>query len=371
MDLSGLPVIDGHAHSIFHKEALVGFPYASAFTEGYDPEIVNRHARETLFYRRSLRDIAELFGCEAIEEVIVNRRNALGFERTAALCFKAARLEAAFLDDGFLAEKCLPWDEHERFVPVRRILRIEHLAEKLISSCADFSYFIERFLAEIDPPPSEVVALKSIAAYRTGLDVAPPGADLAKKSFEALKDHTGKDLRLTDKPLIDYLLSLAVDAASRHDIPLQIHTGFGDPDLDLKLSNPLHLRPIFEARREAPVVLLHAGYPFVREAGYLASVYPKVHVDFGLAVPFLSIGGMKRVVRELLELAPVTKIMYSSDAHIIPELFYLGAKWGRAVLADVLEEAVRDSDLSAAEADRVAEAILGGNARRLYLGSGR
>ena len=135
----------------------------------------------------------------------------------------------------------------------------------------------------------------------------------------------------------------------------------------MRLSNPLHLRPILETRPEAPVVLLHAGYPFVRETGYLASVYPKVHVDFGLAVPFLSVGGMRRVVRGLLELAPITKIMYSSDAHIIPELFYLGAKWGRTLLSEVLDEAVHDSDLSAAEADRAAEAILAGNARRVYL----
>lgn len=368
MDLSDLRAIDGHAHNILRKDALEGFSYPAAFTEGYDSEIVNGHARETLFYRRSLREIAELFGCEPTEEAVVHRRNALGFEQTATLCFEAARLEAVFLDDGFLPEKSLPWDTHERFVPVRRILRLEHLAERLIPSCADFNGFIERFLAEIDPPQDNVVALKSIAAYRSGLDIAPPGADVAKERFEALKAETKSlDLRLSDKPLIDYLFSLALDAASHHGIPVQIHTGFGDPDLDLRLSNPLHLRPILEARRAAPIVLLHAGYPFVAEAGYLASVYPKVHVDIGLAIPFLSVGGMRRVVRSLLELAPITKLMYSSDAHVIPELFYLGAKWGRRVLADVLEEAVRDSDLSAAEADRAAEAILAGNARRLFI----
>ena len=368
MDLSGLRAIDAHAHNILREKVPEGFSYPAAFTEGYDPEIVNGHARETLFYRRSLRDIAELFGCEPTEEAVVSRRNALGFEGTASLCFNAAHLEAVFLDDGFLFDKTLPLAGHERFVPVRRILRIEHLAEELIPSSADFSAFTERFLAEIDPPPGEVVALKSIAAYRSGLDIAPTPADLARKRFEMLKAKTGSNApRLSDKPLVDYLFTLALEAASRHSIPFQVHTGFGDPDLDLRLSNPLLLRPILEARRAAPIVLLHAGYPFVREAGYLASVYPRVHADIGLAVPFLSVGGMRRVVRGLLELAPVTKIMYSSDAHVIPELYYLGAKWGRTVLAQVLEEAVRDSDLSAAEADRTAEAILAGNARQLYI----
>ena len=57
--------------------------------------------------------------------------------------------------------------------------------------------------------------------------------------------------------------------------------------------------------------------------------------------------------------------MCSSDL-LVPELFYLGAKWGRQVLGDCLDEAVRDGDLTAAEADEVADAVLRGNARRLY-----
>ena len=54
---------------------------------------------------------------------------------------------------------------------------------------------------------------------------------------------------------------------------MQFHTGFGDPDLDLRLANPLHLRPLFEseALRGLRIVCLHC-YPYVREAGYLASV---------------------------------------------------------------------------------------------------
>ena len=130
----------------------------------------------------------------------------------------------------------------------------------------------------------------------------------------------------------------------------------------------LHLRPLLEDRRlrDAPVVLLHASYPFVREAGYLASVYPQVYLDMGLAVPLLSVAGMRAAVEALLELAPVTKLMYSSDAHFLPEMYYLAAKWGRRVLGDALDRAVRDADLSPAEAEQAAALILRDNARALY-----
>ncbi|MEI1375076.1 hypothetical protein PQG02_26700 [Nostoc sp. UHCC 0926] len=72
--------------------------------------------------------------------------------------------------------------------------------------------------------------------------------------------------------------------------------------------------------------------PYMQQAGYLASVYLQVYLDFGLAIPFLSVSGMRETIRQLLELTPTTKLMYSSDAHSIPELYYLGAKWGRQLL---------------------------------------
>jgi predicted TIM-barrel fold metal-dependent hydrolase len=75
---------------------------------------------------------------------------------------------------------------------------------------------------------------------------------------------------------------------------------------------------------------------------------------------------MRSTVQQLLELAPTSKLMYSSDAHNIPELYYLGAKWGREVLGQVLDEAVKDSDLTAKEAESVATAILFENACALH-----
>ena len=80
----------------------------------------------------------------------------------------------------------------------------------------------------------------------------------------------------------------------------------------------------------------------MREAGYLASVYPQVYLDFGLAVPYLSLSG---------------KLMYSSDAKLIPELYYLAAKWGRQILAEVLDEAMANSELTATEAETIAIAL--------------
>ena len=59
--------------------------------------------------------------------------------------------------------------------------------------------------------------------------------------------------------------------------------------------------------------------------------------------------------------------LYSSDAHSIPELYYLAAKWGRQVLGEVLEQAIKDCDITASEASAIATAILRENALALYM----
>ncbi|HEY9673094.1 MAG TPA: amidohydrolase family protein [Waterburya sp.] len=369
IDLWDIAAIDQHAHNLLTPSASARYPYPAAFTEGYDSDIVNNHARHSLFYRRSLRDIAQLLECEPEEKAIVERRTEFGLEALTRRFLQASKLKTVFLDDGFLADEILPVEWHKQFVPVQRILRLEYLAENLFREESNFGRFLERFRSEIDPPPSEVVALKSIAAYRTGLNIQVTPKDFAEHRFYVLKQETQQNsLRLADKPLIDFLVTQALEIAAKHRMPVQFHTGFGDPDLNLQAGNPLNMRSLLEDSRfhNAPIVLLHASYPYVQEAGYLASVYPQVYLDFGLAVPFLSVAGMRRTMQQLLELAPISKLMYSSDAHNIPELYYLGAKWGREVLAQILDEAIKDGDLRTSEAESVATAILSENARTLH-----
>jgi predicted TIM-barrel fold metal-dependent hydrolase len=374
MDLWHIPVIDQHAHNLLNPAAASRYPYPAAFTEAHDAEMVNDHARQTLCYRRSVRAIAILLACEPTEEAILAQRTRLGLERLTALCYSAAKLDTVLLDDGFLPEAILPLEWHQRFVPVRRLLRLEMLAQKLLSQVEVFETFVERFRAELDPPPPAVVAFKSIAAYRTGLNIQSVSPAEAKSRFYALKQGAPEQsLRLADKPLLDFLLRQALEIAARRGIPVQLHTGLGDRDLDLRKANPLYLRSLLEepCYQQVRLVLLHAAYPYVREASYLASVYSQVYLDFGLAIPLLSLSGMRETVRMLLELAPTSKLMYSSDAHFIPELYYLGAKWGREVLGYVLEQALQDADVTAREAEAIAAAVLRENARVLYWRSGR
>ena len=130
--------------------------------------------------------------------------------------------------------------------------------------------------------------------------------------------------------------------AERQQLPVQFHTGFGDADLDLLLANPLLMRPLFESGRyhHVPFVLLHASYPYVRELGYLATLYGNVFADVGLAIPFVTVD-IPALWSQLLGLTATSKILFSTDAYSIPEIYWLAARWGRWGLARALDGARR------------------------------
>lgn len=370
LDLNAIPVVDQHAHNLVRPENLSESVYLGSFTEGYAEEVVSDQVRDTLFFRRSVREIAAVLDCKPDLSAVLAARERLGFEATAQRFFAAANIEVLLLDDGFVPDRIMPVEWHARFGHVHRILRVEYLAENLIREHATWTEFEAGFRSTLEHLPQDVVSLKSIAAYRTGLAIEKPDVPAAEACFRDLRRHAvaGNSIRLSHKPLNDWVAWTALETAAEQQVPVQFHTGFGDPDLDLRSANPLHMRPLFEnaAFQAVPFVLLHASYPFTREAGYLAAMYPNVYVDLGLAIPFLSAAGMRCVVRAFLELTPLTKIIFSTDAHVIPELFYLGTRWGRQILSVVLEEAVQDGDLTADETEAAAEAILRRNAIKLY-----
>jgi len=347
--------VDQHAHNLLLPEVADGVPYPAFFTEG--PPEMAAWTRQSLFFQRSLRDLAVLLECEPTEEAVLAARARLGHEGLTRRCLSAAGLREVYLDDGLTPHAVQPLDWHRQFVPVKRILRLEWLAEEC-SREASFEEFESRVQTELHA--AEVVGFKSIAAYRGGLKLAPVGREEARRAYRP-------DLgRLTDPALLALLWDWGLAAAAERGLPLQLHTGFGDPDLDLALADPLHLTPWFGRHPGARWVLLHASWPFCRQAGYLASVHPQVYLDFGLAVPFLSVSGMTGVLRQLLELAPATKLMYSSDASRIPELYWLAARWARHCVVRVLEECVAEDELEEVQAEAWGRAMLAENASSLY-----
>jgi hypothetical protein len=317
--LSGVPLVDHHAHGILRDPPATLDEFRGLFSESPDPRQWP-HVASGVTYRRAIRALAGFFGCEPDERDVYERRLASDPAEYASALLRATNTDLLLVDDGYPPfEVGTTWDELGelagcRALPVLRLeMRGEHAAEETATAR-------ERGF----------VGLKTIAAYRGGLDRVSPHVVDALEANEA-----------TGAPL-----------------PVQVHCGFGDSDLHLWRADPGYLKPLVERFRETTFVLLHC-YPFVREAGWLAHVYGNVYFDLSLTIPHVARPAV--AVAEALELAPVSKLLYASDAARTPELYLLAATWWRDALADVLPQLLAEAEVEAA-----AHAILRENALAVY-----
>jgi len=216
-----------------------------------------------------------------------------------------------------------------------------------------------------------VAALKSIIAYRSGLDIQPTTESQAAEAFNevmASQKQSEIPLRLTSKTLLDYLIVEALNIVSTQNIPVQFHTALGDTDVDLLKANPLLLKPIFDDQRfrDVPIVLLHC-YPYLKEAAYLTNMYGNAYLDLSMTVPLLNFSA-PRALEDVLGMAPTSKVLYGSDAPSLVEFLWLGAVSIRRALGQVLSCWIQQG-LPETEAERIAHQILHQNAERLYTDS--
>jgi len=297
--------------------------------------------------------------------VYVGYRNSMRETGPAELLLSAAGCSHLLVDTGFTTPGSASLTDLGELseASVREVVRLEAVAEELARSGCAAAEFGDRFLGLLWERSAQAVAVKSIVAYRHGLDFDPsrPGpaaVRAAAGNWLRTADTTGQ-ARVSDPVLLRHLLWCAVDRG----LPIQLHTGFGDPDLDLRRADPALARD-FLASCGVPVVLLHC-YPFHRHAGLLAQAYPKVYFDVGLTVNYAGARAAP-LLAEALELAPFGKMLYSSDAYGLPELVYLGARLWRQAMTAVLGGWVAAGHWTEADAIRVAGLIGAANAARVY-----
>jgi hypothetical protein len=374
VDLRHVPVVDNHCHGILRSQRFHDLAsWRRVFTESADPGMPREHVATTAFYRRLIRTLAGFFGCEPDEEPVFAARVERDVAELTGALLRAANVETLLVDTGYPPpEEVFQEAELGRLGDCRTepMLRLETLMERLSSEHGSLAAVKEALADALgDVRGQGYVALKSIVAYRTGLNVREWMGEEAEASLRDFRRAAGEgSARLAHKPLLDTLLHAAFAEAARQEVPVQFHVGYGDADTDLLLGNPLRLRAVLERPeyRAMPVVLLHECYPYTREGGYLAAVYENVYLDLSYGIPLLGYGEMLSFTREALGVAPISKLLYSSDGIGVPELHWMSAIDGRHVLALTLEELVAHGELTIPEAEAAGEDVLRRNAIRLY-----
>jgi predicted TIM-barrel fold metal-dependent hydrolase len=368
-----IPLIDHHVHGVVTGN-LDQLAFESLLTEGGAGALVpGMSAFDSQLGIAVRRWCAPVLGLEPLAQpqMYLTRRDELGAAEVTRRFLRAAGVGMWLVDTGYQTGDgvCAPAElAAASGAQAREIVRLEALAERVLrdgTSADGFGSAFEAALAE-EISAIRAVGLKSIAAYRHGLEVSPSRPSTANVAMAAGRELRALALepgaRVHDEILLAHLIWTGIDAG----LPLQFHCGFGDPDVRLHRADPSLLHDFLIATRAAgvPVVLLHC-YPFHRQAGYLANVFPHVYADIGEALNHVG-ARSAAVLAEALELTPLHKMMYSSDAFGLPELHYLGAAGFRRDIQTVTSAFVADGAWSEADAGRAIGLIGWQNAARVY-----
>ncbi|MCO5995434.1 amidohydrolase family protein [Actinoallomurus rhizosphaericola] len=357
-----MPLVDQHCHGV-RRDDLDRAAFESLITEGGPSPAGTTHFDSPvgLAVRRWC---APVLGLEpyAEPEAYLDRRRELGAEEVNRRLLRAAGIADFCVDTGPADETMLTPAEMGSLGDARghEVVRIEEVAEDVAGRCPPATAYAAELADELARRADRAVGLKTAVAYRYGFDFDPrPPAP--REVTQAASRWLAGPRRLTDPVLLRHALWTGADIAGDRELPLQIHTGIGDTDLTLHRVNPALLTDFIRIV-PAPIVLLHC-YPYIREAAYLAAVFPHVHADLGLTVTYTA-ASSARVIAEFLEMAPFHKILFSTDCYGLAELCHLGAHFFRRSLGAVLTE--RAGEWSSADIVRIARLIGADNARRLY-----
>jgi predicted TIM-barrel fold metal-dependent hydrolase len=259
----------------------------------------------------------------------------------------------------------------EKYAPAktRRIFRIEPLIKRLLEDSKNYNELVNEFESEAKSAVRKrgFSGFKTVIAYRTGLDISPSDEARARASFrDGMKDRAWFGPKV--KPLRDYLVNVTAEIASKSGAFLQIHTGLGDTDILGDRCNPLLLQGFLKQERvlKTPIVLIHGGFPYTKEAAWLCSMFPNLYFELSSPFPptFLPVLSKARFA-DVLEIVPTNRIVYGSDAIETPEFHWFSAKLTKQALADALGDLVTEHVMSEDEAYTTADKILDANSRRL------
>jgi len=371
LDLDAIPIVDNHCHSLLRRQPQDDDAFRIHLTESTFPEIARDHIPTSLAYHLAIREMAVLLDCEPTPDAVHAARRDRGVEWLTREVVERGRFKTWLIDTGYGADTTYSLDELRELAPCRleEVLRLEPLIEKLILEAETFDGFLDAYRASLAGLRERgIVGMKSVIAYRTGLHVREVERGDAADAYRTARAAGQRDgrLRIESKPLLDFLIVIAVEESASQGVPIQFHTGLGDPDLDLTLVDPAALRLLFSERfRKAPIVLLHTGYPYIRSLAYLAAMFPNVYADMGETILFAP-GEATEIYRELIGLAPASKLLFSTDASLVPELYWIGARIGRRALGRVLDEHIADGAIDESTALDWAERMLWRNSEAVY-----
>jgi len=384
IDLSDMPVIDHHCHPYTPDQAsLEPVSLAQTFFHGIadipkpEPGLKPRYwgATDELKYHLTWMGVVQTMVCqlsrvldcpadlEAVAEER-NRQTAESFTDYIKLLYADAGIVGTVLDTGLPIKDPLL----ELIPDLRlRLFQMDPAIQKLLPQAASYKELLKDYQALLERAVrnDRFIGVKAHLAERVGFQARPVSEGEAEKFFPTAKAGDPDAEKTIYVALFTETMLLCQELA----IPLHLHSGFTGGLWDGPISNadPFGLTPFLAENRflQTRVILLHAGYPWTKQAGQLAHTFPHLWVDLGQMTPWASLG-LAECYRDVMAWAPLSKIVIGSGGHGTPEIAWLAAITAKIALAEVLEDTVRLGLMTETQAQKTGRMILHDNAARLY-----
>jgi hypothetical protein len=261
------------------------------------------------------------------------------------------------------------------FFPLEDKLRARYWREAGVSA---LPATLEAYVSEVVMPTlarqhaGGAIAVKFELAYLRPLDIGDPTREEAAAAY-ARWHKGGEPDAVAYKALQDFLFRTIAAECGRLGMAVHFHGMAGAGRyFSIAGANPLQLEPLLNDLRMkgTKFVLLHGGWPFVREAGAMLQK-PNFYLDISqqaLTIPAHTLAGW---LREWLELNP-EKVLFATDGYPFSaelgweESTWLAARNARQALGLALTAMERDGEISESRAEELARMVLRGNAEALY-----
>ncbi|MEP7023651.1 MAG: amidohydrolase family protein [Actinomycetota bacterium] len=364
-----VPLVDHHCHGVV-RTPVDAAVFEDLATESDRPQPAGFNVFDSPIGVAIRAECAPLLGLPRHAEPAdyLAARAELGTEETSRRLLSATGISRYIVETGYRSDDIASPQQTAQLGSgvSSQVIRLEVVAEQLAAEGVAAADFAARYAERLAGEASQAVGLKSIIAYRYGLDfdpARPTGAEVTAAAGEWLRDGAGQPRWRLDHPV---LLRAILWAGVELRKPIQFHVGYGDSDIVLHRCDPTKMTGFLHATVDSgcAVMLLHC-YPFIREAGYLAQVYQHVYLDTGAAVHYTG-ASSRALISHSLEVAPFAKLLFSSDAFGLPELYYLGALLWRRGIGSILGGWLERDEISGRDAARYLHAIAHGNAERVY-----
>lgn len=382
MNLDKIPFFDNHTHTLDYSDRRLD-PDASAglldhgFREELHPEkgypCSLEGSQELKYHIRHLGSVqtlvhkeAQYLNCEETLDAVFAKRNEItdqiGQWEYAKRLYEDGNIQWTTLDSE------LPLGDKGADFPCKvvRLYQMDPLFDKLIKEIDNYDTFRQGFLDDIaEHIKAGYVGVKCHLAERYTFNIREVSYDEAKEAYK--KAHRGvyKDIVTVYFAIFAEVLVLV----QKLDTCIHIHTGCtGDPDDgDIARLDPFLMVPflINDKYLKTKIVLLHGSYPLTKNAAFMCHFFPNVYVDYSQVIPWAGFE-FENVLRDGMEMAPLSKLMVGTGQHGIPELAWLSSKIIRGALSSILDSALKTDLISAKQAEQIAYDILCGNALRLY-----